>query len=147
MANEKRDAPASSQYTVIRSQIDQQHNTSNQRIFWLILSQSFFINAFVMMITAQQSQGKEAIYRVMLNIIPLASILTIIFTYVDVIGSIMYVEKLRKHYEDININDPETGQFPPIAGDKTDRIFSRISPLLIPITFIIIWIVMWATEG
>ena len=144
MSDDKQIAPASSQYTVIRSQIEEQHNTSNQRIFWLILSQSFFINAFVMLITAQPPKGKEALYGIMLNIIPLSSLLTIVFTYLDVIGSIIYINKLVKHYQRINIDDTQTGQLPPISGDKTDRIFARISPVLLPVMFIIIWIVMWA---
>ena len=143
MSDDKQIAPASSQYTVIRSQIEEQHNTSNQRIFWLILSQSFFINAFVMLIT-QPPKGKEAPYGIMLNIIPLSSILTIVFTYLDVIGSIIYVDKLVKHYQRIDVDDTKSGQLPPISGDKADRIFARISPVLLPVMFIIIWIVMWA---
>src|SRR5205809_379273 len=109
MENEKKNVPASNQYTVIRSQIEQQSNTSNQRVFWLILSQSFFVNAFVLLITAQPPKGKEMIYSTMLTVIPLASILTIIFTSLDIIGSLLYINKLTRHYEKLDINDSKEG--------------------------------------
>ena len=47
LPEEKREQPASGLYSTIRAQIESQYNTSNQRVFWLILSQSFFFNAFV----------------------------------------------------------------------------------------------------
>ncbi|HYK45990.1 MAG TPA: hypothetical protein VEV83_12515 [Parafilimonas sp.] len=79
--------------------------------------------------------------------IPLACLRTILFTYIDVSGSIMCTVKLRKHYERLNINDLESGQFPTITGNKTDRLLARISSIALPALFVLAWTVMWIAEG
>src|SRR3954470_7833426 len=89
LPEEKREQQvASGLYTTIRTQIESQYNTSNQRIFWLILSQSFFFNAFVMLINGQPPPPKMPVYNSLMWIIPAASLVTILFTYIDIFGSI-----------------------------------------------------------
>jgi|1186.fasta_scaffold1297337_1 hypothetical protein len=139
LPEEKREQPASGLYSTIRAQIESQYNTSNQRVFWLILSQSFFFNAFVMLVNGQPPPPKMPVYNTLMWIIPAASLMTIIFTYIDVIGSMMYVNKLRRRYQETGPDDTAKG-FPPINGDRQDRMFARVSPYFLPGVFILIWV-------
>lgn len=45
------------------------------------------------------------------------------------------------------INDLESGQFPTITGNKTDRLLARISSIALPALFVLAWTVMWIAEG
>jgi hypothetical protein len=146
MVQEYKEKPLSNLYTNVRGQIEQQYNTSNQRVFWLILSQSFLFNAYVMLVNAQAPPPNVPQYNILKVIIPIASIVTILFAYLDVIGSIIYVNKLRKFYESKGSPDERTGDYPAINGDRVDRIFSRVSPFCLPIVFLVIWIYLWASQ-
>jgi hypothetical protein len=142
LPEEKREQQnTSSLYTTIRAQIESQGNTSNQRIFWLILSQSFFFSAFVMLVNGQPAPPKMNVYNTLMWIIPAASLMTIISTYIDVIGSFVYTGKLRRRYREVAPDDTAKG-FPPINGDRQDRIFARVSPYLLPGVFILIWVIL-----
>jgi hypothetical protein len=131
-------APVSSLYTVIRGQIEHINNTLNQRIIWLVIAQSFFFNGFALLVTAKPPN--PPLYEKLLWIFPIAALLSVILTFVDVMGSLIYLRKLRKWYNSKPKDDGIEKAYPPIAGYKNFRILEHVSPTVLPIVFIITWI-------
>src|SRR4051812_10322806 len=98
--------PASDFYRVIRSQIEHVVNSRNQRIIWLVIAQSFFFSGFAILVTgnpgAPDMKDKQ---HLLLMIFPAAALLTVIFTFIDVICSQRHVSDLCKIYEKKNVHE------------------------------------------
>jgi hypothetical protein len=121
LAEDKREqASASALYNIIRKQVESQMNTSNQRIFWLILSQSFFFRAFVMLVKGQPPPPKMNLYNAVMWVIPAASLATIISTYIDILGAYVYVGKLRRRYREVAPDD--TVFLPSMVANRTESL-------------------------
>jgi hypothetical protein len=73
-------------------------------------------------------------------IFPIAALLVAIFTLVDVLAGIFYIRKLRWNYKRNTDGSSAEGVYPMLNGNKYDRVFQRISPIMIPVIFIITWV-------
>lgn len=115
-------------------------NSINQRVIWLSIGQSFFFNVYAMLITAK-APTPELIekQRLLAVLFPAAALLTAVFTMFDVVSILFYVRKLRKMYEDASKGEVNNSIYPPIFGIQRDRLFQRLSPIMIPAIFIATW--------
>ncbi|WP_158825399.1 hypothetical protein [Mucilaginibacter lacusdianchii] len=127
-------------YRVSRAQIEHHDNAVNQRVIWLSIGQSFFFNVYAMLVTAKAPTPELLSKQKMLGIIfPIAALLVAIFTLVDVMAGMYYMRKLRLNYKKVTDGSSHEGYYPMLNGNKFDRSFQRISPIAIPIIFIITW--------
>jgi hypothetical protein len=141
MEEEKQEPQLTSIYSVTRTQIEHYDNSVNQRVIWLSIGQSFFFNVYAMLITAKAPTPALFSKQQMLAVIfPIAALLVAIFTLIDVVAGIFYLRKLRKNYKGATDGSSQEGRFPMINGNKYDRLFQRISPIMIPLIFILTWI-------
>lgn len=131
-------------YKVIRTQVEHVDNNLSQRVVWLVIAQSFFFSGYSILITGKASLPQsELTYEALIKILPVAALLTVIFTSVDVITSLVYMRSLRRKYENSLRSDIDLDNaYPSITGSKSQRVFMHVSPILIPALFIIIWIVL-----
>lgn len=137
-------APASEVYKIIRPQVEHVDNNLSQRVIWLVIAQSFFFSGYAILINGKPAKPElEPVHNSLLHILPVAALLTVIFTFIDVVTSIVYMKSLRKKYEDsLNTDVDIDSAYPNITGSKTERIFMHASPILIPSLFIVIWIIL-----
>jgi hypothetical protein len=134
--NEKR---ASDKYKVIRWQIEHLNNSNNQRVVWLVIAQSFFFSGFAILTTGNpEAENMKNMQHLLLLIFPIASLFTVILSYADIIGTVIYLRKLRIEFE--KDQPAEDKNYPPIAGWNTVRTLQYVSPVLLPLLFISIWI-------
>src|SRR3954470_7182650 len=92
---------ASEVYRVIRSQVEHVDNNLGQRVIWLVIAQSFFFGAYASLINGKPAKPElDLIHGALIKILPIAALLTVLFTFVDVITSLVYMRGLRKKYED-----------------------------------------------
>jgi hypothetical protein len=135
-------SPVSDVYKVIRPQVEHVDNNLGQRVVWLVIAQSFFFGAFATVINGKAAKPElDLLHGALVKILPVAGLLTVLFTFVDVVASIFYMKSLRKKYqaslsEDVDIDN----SYPSITGSPRQRFFMHVSPILIPILFIILWI-------
>jgi hypothetical protein len=131
-------------YKVIRGQVEHVDNNLGQRVIWLVIAQSFFFGAYATLINGKPAMPElNMIHGALIKILPIAALLTVTFTFIDVVTSIIYMKNLRKKYEtSLNDDIDSDADYPNITGSKTQRIFMHTSPILIPSLFIILWIIL-----
>src|SRR3954464_5874285 len=106
---------ASDLYKTIRGQIENQNDALNQRVIWLVIAQSFFFRGYAIMVTGNPAvETMKHIQHSMIFLFPIASLLILAVSYIDIMCGLMYVSKLRKHYDSQRAKEDE--KFPPVAG-------------------------------
>ncbi len=141
MAEEQQEPLPSELYRISRAQIEHHDNGVNQRVIWLSIGQSFFFNVYAMLVTAKAPTPELFKKQEMLAVIfPIAALIVSIFTFIDVLAGIFYMRKLRMNYKGHTDGSSSEHHYPMLNGNKWDRTFQRISPVMIPLVFIITWI-------
>jgi len=141
MADEQQEPLPSELYRISRAQIEHHDNAVNQRVIWLSIGQSFFFNVYAMLVTAKAPTPELFKKQEMLAVIfPIAALVVSIFTFMDVLAGIFYMRKLRMNYKGHTDGSSSELHYPMLNGNKWDRTFQRISPVMIPLVFIITWI-------
>lgn len=140
--------PLSETYKVVRGQIEHLSNNLGQRVIWMVIAQSFFFSGYAILINGKPPGPElEPIHQAMIKLIPIAALLTVIFSFIDVIASILLMKKLRLNYEaNEGESKTKTLQYPPVNASRAARIFIHASPVLIPILFIVIWIILLVVQ-
>jgi hypothetical protein len=141
----EQEKPSSDKYKVTRGQVEHLNNSNNQRIVWLVIAQSFFFSGFAVLTTGNPAaEDQKHLLHLLLIIFPIASLLTVILSYVDIVGTLLYLRKIRTEFEkDI---PPEDKKYPPIAGWNFVRKLQYVSPLLLPLVFIATWCYLLAIQ-
>lgn len=135
-------SPISNLYTVTRGQIEHINNNLGQRIIWLVIAQSFFFNAYALLILGKpQLPQLQHLFRMFLVIVPLASLLTVVMTLIDVLGIIRRRKKLRVRYESAGFQD-EMNTYPEVDGTRVQRVYDYLAPITLPVMFIVIWVIV-----
>lgn len=130
---------ASDFYKVVRGQVEYLNNAINQRVIWLVIAQSFFFSGYAILITGNPESQIMIDHKDLLMIIfPIASMLTVVISSIDIIGSLLYLKSLQLNYE----KEKETGEelLPPITGWNKYFLLEHASSILLPILFTLIWI-------
>lgn len=138
---QQKEQPLSEIYRVTRAQIEHHDNAVNSRVIWLSIGQSFFFNVYAMLVTAKAPTPELMSKQKMLAVIfPIAALAVAIFTLVDVMAGLFYMRKLRLNYKRVTDGSSHEGYYPMLNGNKFDRSFQRVSPIVIPAVFILTWI-------
>lgn len=128
-------------YRTVRTQIEHIDNTLSQQLVWLVISQSFFVSGYSVLITGNPgSPAHTAIQKHLLLFFPAVSMLMIFFSFFDVVAGMVYIRKLVKFYEKNKHEASEHDPYPPIGGFKMLNKVKNLSPLAVPILFIMMWI-------
>jgi hypothetical protein len=128
-------------YKVTRSQVEHIDNTLSQRTIWLVISQSFFVSGYAVLITGNPNDP-ALLYRqhALLVAFPVASIIFIILSGFDIISGSIYLRQLRLNYEKNEESRRLTSNYPPMAGFKMLSALKNFSPIAVPVGFIILWL-------
>lgn len=133
--------PVSELYKVTRGQIEHYDNAINSRVIWLSIGQSFFFNVYAMLVTAKAPTPQLMEKQKMLAIIfPIAALIVAIFTFIDVFAGLIYLRKLRLNYKEATNGSSGEKPYPMLNGNKFDRSFQRVSPVVISLVFILTWL-------
>jgi len=136
-------APSTEIYKTTRGQIEHYDNAINQRVIWLSIGQSFFFGVYATLVSIKAPTpdllNKQ---KLLATLLPFAALLAAVFTFFDVIATLVYMRKLRRYYEKAALGIESDSIYPPVYGRPIDRIFQHISPTLIPLVFILTWVAM-----
>lgn len=129
-------------YQLIRQQIDGENSLMNQRVNWLLVSQSFFVSAFASLVTSPPDSEPNFYNQLqsrLIWIIPGISLVVSLFIYIGILASLMYMGNLRKSYQTYP-QDSSVEHYPPIQRTTVARLLAQIPPAFVPLLFIGIWI-------
>lgn len=136
--------PAADFYQLIHEQIGNEESSMNQRINWLILSQSFLFSGFATLLTSPpdpESGGYVQLHHLLLWMIPGISLTTGILIYIGILISLVYMADLRKLFQTYP-QDNTVERFPPIQGTTLTRRLAQLPAIVVPILFISTWAVL-----
>jgi hypothetical protein len=96
--------PASSAelYRLIRERIDYEENLLNQRVIWLIFSQSFLVSAYAIMLNSPP-EPKSPMYgdlqSCLVWLLPSLALILSIIIYISVISALYHIAELRESFD------------------------------------------------
>jgi hypothetical protein len=89
-------------YRIIRERIDYEENLLNQRVIWLIFSQSFLVSAYAIMLNSPP-EPKSPMYgdlqSCLVWLLPSLALILSIIIYISVISALYHIAELRESFE------------------------------------------------
>ncbi|HJU06439.1 MAG TPA: hypothetical protein VJ692_14930 [Nitrospiraceae bacterium] len=136
-------------YDRVRSQIEHEDELINLRVVWQLLVQSFFFSTFATLLNAKDPAKNALIDQLqhfLVWVVPIAAFLAGLLTFVGIVTALLNVNSLRRSYEDYSRDtdgrDQSSKLFPPIQGPDHLRKLAQISPIGLPLLFILTWLII-----
>jgi hypothetical protein len=138
MQNEEENADI---YKVTRAQIEHLDNTLSQRIVWLVLSQSFFVSGYAILITGNPNDPHSvSMQHILLILFPIISMIMVLFSFFDIVAGAIYIKRLSAFFKRQLQENHASIHYPPLAGEKMLNQFKNLSTYTVPFVFIVFWI-------
>ena len=134
-------------YRLIRERIEHEDNLIVQRLSWLVASQSFLFTAYAIVLnglSAPPPTAMPSFVRQMMavhRLIPIVAILTSSLIYAGVLAAVRAMAQLRRLYSARVGAEAEV--LPPIQVATVTRRFGFAAPVLLPLVFIVVWLLLW----
>src|SRR6266478_6002708 len=134
-------------YNLLRERIEHEDNLIVQRLSWLVASQSFLFTAYAIvtngLATQPQVTSPHFMHQLQLlfQLIPIVGTLTCVLIYVSVLAAVVTMRRLRNSYH--SRFGKEDAPAPPIQTLAPVRLFGYSAPVLLPLVFTIIWLILW----
>jgi hypothetical protein len=121
----------------IQNRLSHEDDLINQRISWLVSSQSFLLTAYAITVNglaADETKPLAHVQRKLLNLLPVVGIACVLLVCVALIGGLMAMGELRKFAA---TRLPKDRLF--LISKPTTQYLGVSAPVLIPIAFLVIW--------
>ena len=131
-------------YRTIRDQIQHEDNLIVQRLSWLMVAQSFFFSGYAIIANAAPQARNPLLAKqqdLLFNIIPAVACISDFVIYCSVIAGVLALYRLRRAY---GTHVSSVGCFPEIEGTQLTRWLGFASPILLPLVFLIAWLIVWS---
>jgi hypothetical protein len=126
---------------LIQARLNHEDDLINQRISWLVNSQSFLLTAYAITLNglaADSGRPHAAIQRKLLELLPIAGIASVLLVVVAIIGGLFALSELRRFAA---TKYPKDRLF--IISKPTIQFLGVSAPTVIPIVFLIIWLAIF----
>ena len=128
-------------YRIIRERIDYEENLLNQRVIWLIFSQSFLVSAYAIMLNSPPEPTTPMygeLQSCLIWLLPSLSLILSIIVYLSVISALYQIAQLRESFETYP-KDDTIERFPAMNDTSFIRRLGGLPPILVPLLFIGAW--------
>jgi len=124
----------------IRERIEHEDNLLNQRVSWIVSSQAFLLTGYAMLLNAPMQLRNEEFVRahtLLMKLVPLTSIIVTALLWFSVLAGILAMHDLRARarthpgYEASHIQ-----------GRPLTRVIGLTTPALVPVVFLITWLLL-----
>ncbi len=129
-------------YHLLKHQIENEDNLVNQRLIWLVFSQSFMFSAFAVLLNAPEKPKSPMfgdLQEVMVWLIPCLAIVCSLLIYIGILTSMVMMSELRHRYDKFP-EDKTTQHFPPLQANMMMRSLASLGPNFVPLFFIGTWL-------
>ncbi len=125
-------------FSLIQSRLSHEDDLVNQRVSWLVNSQSFLLTAYAITLNglaADASKPLAIVQRKLLDLLPLVGVACVLLVSVALIGGLCAIAELRKFAA---TNYSHDRLF--LISKPTTQFLGVSAPVLIPLAFLVIWL-------
>ena len=131
-------------YKLFRDRIEHEDNLIVQRLSWLVASQAFLFSAYAITtngLTTLDPRTPGAYQEqatLLFRLIPTVAISVALLIDISILAALRAIRQLRRLYQ-AKGTSPEV---PPIQTSATTRLLGLSAPLLLPVLFVSVWLVL-----
>jgi hypothetical protein len=131
-------------YRLFRGRIEHEDNLIIQRLAWLVASQSFLFTAYAITTNGLSSLEPKSAGRfleqaeLLFRLIPTVAIGVALLIYISILAALRAIRQMRRLY----LAKPTPPELPPIQTSATTRLLGLSAPLLLPLLFVSVWLVL-----
>jgi len=135
---------AEEMYRLCRGRIEHEDNLIVQRLSWLVAAQSFLFTAYAITTNALTAIDPKASGRfleqaeLVFRLIPTVAICLAVLIYISILAALKAIRQMRRFY----LSKPVPSNLPPIQTSATTRLLGLSAPLLLPVLFVSVWLVL-----
>jgi hypothetical protein len=124
-------------FSLIQSRLSHEDDLINQRVSWLVNSQSFLLTAYAITLNglaADASKPLAIVQRKLLNLLPVVGIVCVVLVAVALLAGLSAIGELRSYAA---TNYAKDRLF--LIAKPTTQFLGVSAPILIPLVFLVIW--------
>jgi len=136
--------PLLDQYRMVRQQIEHEDSLVNQRLSWLLGSQSFLFTAYAISVNGPpqiRSKALESTVGLLILLLPLMSIISALLIGLTIWAGMWTMQKLRRTYRR-RFTEMFAQELPPIQSTGGALFLGHFAPIFLPALFIVIWMLL-----
>jgi|ERR1700722_4322941 len=125
-------------FLLIQARLSHEDDLVNQRISWLVNSQSFLLTAYAITLNglaADANKPLAIVQRKLLNLLPLVGVGCVLLVCVALVGGLCALAELRQFAA---TKYPKDRLF--LLSKPTSQFLGVSAPVLIPLVFLAIWL-------
>ena len=127
-------------FVFLREEIRHEDNLLNQRISWLVSSQSFLLTGFAIALNGPL-QAKSAKYEqlglLLVSLIPIVGVLISLISQVTILAGVIHMQQIRRLAGAFH-----PAHLPGVQGTSLTRWFGLSGPTVTPLIFLAVWLVV-----
>jgi hypothetical protein len=131
-------------YRLFRMRIEHEDGLIIQRLSWLVASQSFLFTAYAITLNGLASPsplpalvGRQ---RLLLELVPVVGLVSSALIYGTILAGVQALLSFRRAYH-ARVG-AAAGALPPITTGGPTRLAGLSAPLLLPLLFVVVWLVL-----
>jgi hypothetical protein len=124
-------------FSLIQARLAHEDDLVNQRVSWLVNSQSFLLTAYAITLNglaADASKPMAIVQRKLLNLLPVVGSVCVLLVCVALVGGLCAIAELRRFAA---TNYSKDRLF--LISKPTTQFLGVSAPVLIPLVFLVIW--------
>ena len=131
-------------YRLFRGRIEHEDNLIIQRLSWLVASQSFLFTAYAITTNGLTNLDPKLLGHfaeqagLLFRLIPTVAICVALLIYISILAALRAIRQIRRIYQ----SKPLPSDLPPIQTAATTRLLGLSAPLLLPVLFVSVWLVL-----
>ncbi len=128
------------QLTRIGSAIDKELTLINERMTWLVVSESFMFSAFTM---AVANQEKAVVLNTLIYVMPVVGLLLALLVYPGLLAAHFTARVLKQERHEFELRLPGDLQVKLLAPARA-HVLGSIPAFVIPVMLILVWgVILW----
>jgi hypothetical protein len=131
-------------YKLLRERIEHEDNLIVQRLSWLVASQAFLFTAYAITTNGlstfdpRSPAGYQEQVGLLFRLIPTVAISVALLIDISILAALRAIRQLRRLYQ----AKATSLDVPPIQTAATTRLLGLSAPLLLPILFVSVWLIL-----
>jgi len=131
-------------YRLFRGRIEHEDGLIIQRLSWLVASQSFLFSAYAITTNGLTNLDAKLASRfaeqagLLFRLIPTVAICVALLIYISILAALRAIRQIRRIYQSKSL----PADLPPIQTAATTRLLGLSAPLLLPVLFVSVWLVL-----
>ncbi len=124
-------------FSLIQARLSHEDDLVNQRVSWLVNSQSFLLTAYAITLNglaADASKPLANVQRKLLELLPVVGVACVLLVCLALIGGLWAIAELRRFAA---TTYPKDRLF--LISKPTTQFLGVSAPVLIPLVFLVIW--------